>query len=177
MKKIISIAAFLFLLVSSLSVNAGTKPKDVYGWDKLRWGMTEEEVIPILGKDVKKRNTRHDEKDNMYSSLQLRKIEIADNEFRASLWMDSDTKKLRRIVFFPEGQPEKYEWAKMFIETENFLVKKYGPPSIEKTSNDPGTSADRIWMFPTTEIELSYLSLEGSELLLLVFSQTEKVSI
>ncbi|MGB3365121.1 MAG: hypothetical protein WBB48_10125 [Thermodesulfobacteriota bacterium] len=176
MKKIISIAAFLFLLVSSLSVNAGTKPKDVYGWDKLRWGMTEEEVIPILGKDVKKRNTRHDEKDNMYSSLQLRKIKIADNEFRASLWTDSDTKKLQRIVFVPEGQPGKYEWAEMFIETENFLVKKYGAPTIEKTSNDPGTSADRKWIFPSTEIELSYLSLEGSELLLLVFSQKELTS-
>lgn len=174
MKRIISIAAFLFLFVSSLFVNAGAKPNDVYGWDKLRWGMTQEEVVSILGKEVKKRDVRHDEKDNMYSSLQLRKNKIDENEFRASLWMDSDTKKLKRIVFVPEGQPEKYEWAEMFIELEHYLVNKYGAPTIEKTSNDPGTSADRIWMFPTTEIELSYLSLEGSELLLLVFLQTER---
>ena len=171
MKKIISIAAFIFLLVFTISINAATKPKDVYGWDKLKWGMTTEEVQSTLGKEVKKRNTRHDAKDNMYSGLQLRGIKIANNEFRASLWMDEDTNTLKRIVFVPEGQPAKYEWAENFIDLESYLVKKYGNPDIEKTSNDPGTSADRKWNFPTTEIELSYLSLEGSELLLLVFSQ------
>jgi len=175
MKKIILIAALIVLFVSSLSINAATRPKDVYGWDNLRWGMTAEEVQTILGKDVKKRNIRHDEKDNMYSSLQLRGIKIADNDFRASLWMDEDTNKLKRIVFVPEGQPVQYELAETFISLENYLVGKYGAPDIDKTSNDLGTSADREWQFPTTEIELSYLSLEGSELLLLVFSQTHSL--
>lgn len=175
MKKVISIAAFVFLLVFTLSINAATKPKDAYGWDKLKWGMTAEEVQSILGKKVKKRNTRHDEKDNMYSNLQLRGIKIANSEFRASLWMGEDTKTLKRIVFVPEGQPAKYEWAEAFIELESYLVKKYGLPDIEKTSNDPGTSADRKWNFPTTQIELSYLNIGGSDLLLLVFSQTHSL--
>lgn len=172
MKKIISISTFIFLLVLTVSMNASIKPKDVYGWDNLRWGMTVEEVQTILGKKVKNRNIRYDEKDNMYSGLQLKDIQMAGKEFRASLWMDSDTKKLSRIVFVPQGQPAKYEWAQSFISLEKYLVKKYGSPDIEKTSNDPGTSADRNWQFRSTEIELSYLSLEGSELLLLVFSMT-----
>jgi len=173
MKRFISITALTIFFISSLPLFAVTKSKDVYGWDNVKWGMTGEEVQTILGKDVKKRNIRHDEKANMYSSLQLRGLKIADNDFRASLWMDEDTNKLKRIVFVPEGQPAKYELAETFISLENYLVGKYGAPDIDKTSNDPGTSADRKWQFPTTEIELSYLSLEGSELLLLVFSQTE----
>ena len=35
----------------------------------------------------------------------------------------------------------------------------------------PGTSAERKWVFPSTVIELSYLRIEGTELLLLVFSE------
>lgn len=157
-------------------LRASAQPKDVLGWDNTKWGMTVEELQYIIGKDLKKRNPRHDELDNMYSGLQLRQIIIGQSEFRASFWMNEDSDKLKRIVFVPEGVPKKYEWAETFIELEKYLVSKYGNPQLQKTSNDPGTSADRKWMFPSTEIELSYLSIDGSELLLLVFSETEQVS-
>lgn len=170
MKKIVSITALTILFFSSLTIYAGTKPKDVYGWDNVRWGMTGEEVQTILGKKLKKRKVRHDEKDQMYSGLELKGIEMGNTRLRASLWMSDNTEKLTRIVFIPEGQPSQYEWAETFINLENYLVSKYGDPDIEKTSNDPGTSADRKWKFPSTEIELSYLQIEESELLLLVFS-------
>jgi len=173
MKRLISITALTIFLISSLSLNAATKPKDVYGWDNVRWGMTGEEVQAVLGKEVKKRNAKHDKKDNMYADLELKGVKMGKGSFRASFWMDEDSKKLKRIVFVPEGQPAQYEWAETFVDLENYLVEKYGDPDIEKTSNDPGTSADRIWDFPSTEIEMSYLRLEGSELLLLVFSQNE----
>lgn len=175
MKKIISFVALTILFTSSLTINAGTKPKDVYGWDNTKWGMTVEELRSVIGKDLKERNPKQDEQDKMYSGFELRHIKMGQGKFRASFWMDEDSNKLTRIVFVPEGQPKKYEWAETFIKLENYLVEKYGDPNVEKTSNDPGTSADRKWIFPTTEIELSYLSLEGSELLLLVFSQTETI--
>ena len=171
MKKIISITSMIILFASSLLVDAGTKPKDVYGWDNVKWGMTAEEVETVLGKKVKRRNAKHDERDNMYSGLQLRGVKMGQSEVRASFWMDEESKKLKRIVFVPEGQPAQYELAETFINLENYLVGKYGDPDVEKTSNDPGTSADRKWKFPSTEIELSYLRIEDSELLLLVFSQ------
>ena len=171
MKRLLSTLGLMVFLISSLSLNAA-KPKDVDGWDNVKWGMTADEVQTILGKDIKKRKIKHDEKDNMYSGLQLREIDMGNSKLRASFWMDDNSKKLTRIVFVPEGQPAQYEWAETFIDLENYLVEKYGDPDIEKTSNDPGTSADRKWKFPTTEIELSYLSLGDSELLLLVFSQS-----
>ncbi len=173
MKRLISTAGLMVFLISSLSLNAAAKPKDVYGWDNVKWGMTGNEVQAALGKEAKKREARHDKKEGMYADLELKGIKMGNGSFRASFWMDEDSKKLKRIVFVPEGQPAQYEWAETFVDLENYLVEKYGDPDIEKTSNDPGTSADRIWDFPSTEIEMSYLRLEGSELLLLVFSQNE----
>jgi hypothetical protein len=171
MKRLISITGLTIFLISSLSLGAATKPKDVYGWDNVKWGMTGEEIQSVLGKEVKKRDAKHDKKDNMYADLELKGIKMGNSSFRASFWMDENTKRLKRIVFVPEGQPAQFEWAETFIGLENYLVEKYGDPDLEETSNDPGTSADREWIFPSTEIEMSYLRLEGSELLLLVFSQ------
>ncbi len=42
MKRLISTAALAIFLISSLSLNAAANPKDVYGWDNVRWGMTVE---------------------------------------------------------------------------------------------------------------------------------------
>ena len=173
MKRLISTAALTIFLISSLSLNAATNPKDVYGWDNVKWGMTGNEVQAALGKKAKKREAKHDKKDNMYADLELKGIKMGSGSFRASFWMDEDSKKLKRIVFVPEGQPAQFEWAETFITLENYLVEKYGSPDIEETSNDPGTSAERVWDFPSTEIEMSYLRLEGAELLLLVFSQRD----
>ncbi|MCH7518087.1 MAG: hypothetical protein IH964_03575 [Candidatus Dadabacteria bacterium] len=173
MKRLISTAALMVFLISSLSLNAATNPKDVYGWDNVKWGMTGEEVQDALGKEAKKREAKHDKKEGMYAGLELKGIKMGSGSFRASFWMDEDSKKLKRIVFVPEGQPAQFEWAETFITLENYLVEKYGDPDIEETSNDPGTSAERVWNFPSTEIEMSYLRLEGAELLLLVFSHRD----
>ncbi len=172
LKGLASIIVLAVFVILPLSLNAATKPKDVYGWDNVKWGMTGEEVQAVLGKEIKKRDAKHDKKESMYSALELKGIIMGNSNFRASFWMDEDTKRLKRIVFVPEGQPAQFEWAEAFIGLENYLVEKYGDPDIEETSNDPGTSADRKWDFPSTDIELSYLRLGDSELLLLVFSQS-----
>lgn len=172
MKATITLAAFLMLLISSHASGAYKKPEDVYGWDKLKWGMTGEEVRSVYGDKIKIHEPRQDEKEGVYSDMELTDVEIGGGEFRASLWMDSDTKKLRKIAFVPAEKPEGYNWAEAFIGLEEDLADKYGDPDVEETSNDPGTSADRKWVFPSTTIELSYLRLGDTELLLLVFSDS-----
>ena len=174
MKHIVSVMPLILFLTSLAPVYSATKPQDVYGWQNLRWGMNSKEVLNILVRKVEERNIRKDEKENMYSMFQIRGVKIAAREFRASLWMNSESHKLTRIVFVPEKEPFLFDWAETFIDLEHFLKTKYGDPDIESTSNDPGTSADRIWKFPSTEIELTYLKLEDSELLLLVYSNTDR---
>jgi len=163
-------AAFLFAAQYSPASQPG-KPSDVSGWESLKWGMTGEEVkSSAFGKDVKVHKPREDSEENAYSDIELADLEIGGVPLRASLWMDSGTKTLQKIVFVPKKAPEGYGWAETFVRLEESLASKYGPPDVEKTSNDPGTSADRKWHFPSTDIELSYLRLDGTEMLLLIFS-------
>ena len=172
MRKIIASMMFVSLVLAaqySPASQAG-KPPDVSGWESLKWGMTGEEVKAAFGKDLKVHKPREDSQENAYSDIELSNLEIGGVPLRASLWMDSGTKTLRKIVFVPKNTPEGYGWAETFVKLEESLASKYGPPDVEKTSNDPGTSADRKWHFPSTDIELSYLRLDGTEMLLLIFS-------
>lgn len=161
----------LLLFAFSLDSGAYTKPKDVYGWENLKWGMPAAEVESVLGKDIKKRKSRADEEYGIYTNLEMRDISIGGKKFRASFWMDINTKGLSKIVFVPQAQAEGYNWAETFVRVEQSLSGMYGDPDVEKTSNDPGTSAERVWRFPSTEIEMSYLKIDDSELLLLVYSE------
>jgi hypothetical protein len=156
------------------SIYAAAKPPDVSGWGNLKWGMTGDEIKAAFGKDIKVHKAREDASEGVFSNLELTGITIGGEPFRASLWMDKATKKLSKIVFVPKGEPEGYAWTETFIKVEEDLVSKYGDPDKEETSNDPGTSAERKWEFPSTLIELSYLRIEGTELLLLVFSENPK---
>lgn len=160
----------LFLIALGLDGEAYTKPKDVYGWENLKWGMQSSEVESVLGKDIKKRKARVDEEYGIYTNLELRDISIGGKKFRASFWMDGDTKGLTKIVFVPQSEAEGYNWVETFISVEESLAGMYGAPDVEETSNDPGTSAERVWNFPSTEIEMSYLKIDDAELFLLVFS-------
>jgi hypothetical protein len=170
-RALIPILLLVLLFVQAGEVRAVQKPPDVYGWDKLKWGMTGDEIKAAYGKDIKVHKAREDEKEGVYSDLELTGISIGGEPFRASLWMGAGTKKLSKIVFVPKGEQEGYAWAETFIKVEEYLVSMYGDPDQEETSNDPGTSAERKWAFPSTSIELSYLRIEGTELLLLVFSE------
>ena len=165
-----------FLLMCSGAIYAAVKPPDIKGWGNLEWGMTGDEIKAAYGDDIKVHKAREDAKEGAYSGLELTGVTIGGEPFRASLWMDNKTKKLSKIVFVPKGEPEGYAWAQTFIKVEEDLVSKYGDPDKEETSNDPGTSAERKWVFPSTVIELSYLRIEGNELLLLVFSEAGKDS-
>lgn len=170
----VQVLLIAFLFIYAEGINAAQKPPDVYGWEKLKWGMTGDEIKAAFGKDIKVHKPREDASEGVYSDLELTGLTIGGEPFRASLWMSSSTKKLTKIVFVPKGEPEGYERAETFIKVEEELVSKYGDPSTEETSNDPGTSADRKWVFPSTVIELSYMRIEGTELLLLIFSGTGK---
>jgi len=169
---ILLIVSVLFYVLAA-DTGAYTKPKDVYGWDNLKWGMSGSEVEAVMGKGITKRKPKHDTKDGVYTDLEMRDIKIGGKEFRASFWMDADTKELSKIVFVPQGASDNYNWTETFIKLEESLVDKYGEPDVEKTSNDPGTSAERVWNFPSTVIEMSYLRIEDTELLLLIFSKTQ----
>lgn len=168
---ILSLLPLALLLAAAAPAFPKNGPGDVFGWDNLKWGMTGDEIQAVFGDRVKKRETRIDETDGLYAGLELTGVYIRGQHLRASLWMDEKTGRLSKIVFVPKTRPEGYEWAETFINLEQYLVSEYGAPDAEQTSNDPGTSAERKWEFPSTVIEMSYMRLEDTEMLLLIFSE------
>lgn len=169
--RIVPLLFGLFLMLSgTTNFSFAAKPQDVYGWGNLKWGMSGQEVMDVLGKGIEKKNPKHDKVDGVYSELQLKGVSIGGDKFRLIFWMDENTDKLKKIVFVPEQKPEEYEWVETFIRLEQALVGKYGAPDVEETSNDPGVSAERKWNFPSTKIEMSYLKIESTEMLLMIFS-------
>ena len=172
----ISILLIMAVLIPSGGLQAAQKPRDVYGWENLKWGMTGDEIKAAFGKSVVVHKPKEDAGEGAYSDLELTGLTIGGKGFRASLWMDNGTKRLRKIVFVPTGEPKGFEWAETFIKVDEDLASRYGDPDKEETSNDPGTSAERKWVFPSTVIELSYMRIEGTELLLLIFSGDGKSS-
>jgi len=177
MKRRISIVCPVLIWLFLISNSYNTRPLDINGWNGVKWGMTLTEIQNTLGEKVQKKKPKYDKKAKMYTSFYLRGIKIAETKFRVSFWMNHDTKKLARIVFVPVEQPEKYEWAKTFVQLEAHLKEKYGHPNVENTSNDLGTSAQRIWNFPSTYLELSYLKMKDGEMLLLMFSESDSNNI
>lgn len=174
MKKLLLPLLFLLIVSAGANTYADSKPVDVKGWDSAKWGMTSDELKSVFGKEAKAREPREDAQEGVYSDIELSGLDWGGNEYRASLWMNSETGKLKKIVFVPSEKPGGFKWAEMFIKLEASLVDKYGDPDVEETSNDPGTSAERKWVFPSTIIEMSYLRIENTELLLLVFSENDK---
>ena len=163
---------FLILLFSAFfAVSSKADRDDVYGWDNLKWGMTGSEIQSVFGDRVKQRKPRVDKTYGLYAGLELTGVDMRGQELRASLWMDEKTDRLSKIVFVPKAGPSGYEWAETFIDIEEHLVSLYGAPDVEETSNDPGTTAERKWEFPSTVIEMSYMRIEDTELLLLIFSE------
>ncbi|MFI5324426.1 MAG: hypothetical protein ACHQ6U_13080, partial [Thermodesulfobacteriota bacterium] len=131
MRKLFPALLLSVLLIPPTVLAAETKPPDVFSWDGIKWGMTEGEVKAVFGKDVKVHPPKEDSKEGVYSGLELSSLTMGGAEFRASLWMDNVTKKLKKIVFVPMKEPAGYKWAETFVKIEESLVAKYGDPDEE----------------------------------------------
>ena len=47
-----SILLIMAVLIPSGGLQAAQKPRDVYGWENLKWGMTGDEIKAAFGKGV-----------------------------------------------------------------------------------------------------------------------------
>ena len=124
----VQVLLLAFLFIYAEGANAAQKPPDVYGWEKLKWGMTGDEIKAAFGKDIKVHKPREDASEGVYSELELTGLTIGGEPFRASLWMGIGTKKLYEDSVRPEREPEGYAWAETFIKVEEDLVSKVRRP-------------------------------------------------
>ena len=161
------LATFILLFGFGYTAQAEA-PADVDGWNKLKWGATEAEVVAAFPNAVPS--------DNPAANKCMRAIEPADvvgYQFRIVFIVECSTKKLIGVSMGPAGQKLSRIAAVGAMEKlYDELKLKYGPP----TKSDRGSASTRFtWIFPSTQIELVLLASSADmTLLMLSYDQREK---
>jgi hypothetical protein len=124
-----SVALLLFLL---------SGVKDVDGWEKAKWGMSEQEVRTAFAPDIKGA-----------TDLELDDVTVDHLHFSARFWIDAKSKQLTgvRLTNIDKGIS-----TSTFAALEKALVQQYGPPT-ERTN---GARLITVWDFPSSVIEMHY---------------------
>ena len=156
----IMLAVFAVIL---LPLKISARPKDVKGWNRARWGMTERDIeTAFKGKVEQRRQPIIDKQEGIYVSQEINDLTFANTKFTVSFVMDDKTNQLREVVLTPKGT----HFRVLFELLEKKLVTKYGPVTfrdkedvdLQRLGKD-GYGQDqisRVWRFPSTLITLEY---------------------
>jgi hypothetical protein len=133
------------------------KPKDVDGWDKIKWGMTLEEARDAYGV------TAPFWENERWTSLVLDPVKIGDMEMSGGADAKHGTHKVSQVGFSLGF--DKPGYAGGFDTLKTLLIQKYGPPVSEEKTTGYGHWVKRaLWTFPSTsivlEVEPAFISLQ-----------------
>lgn len=146
-----------------LPFQISAQPKDVKGWSKARWGMTEKEIENAFKAEIKRRSDPIiDKQDGIYVNLEIHDLTFENAKFSARFVMDDKTDQLTEVVLSPKGT----HFGMLFGILERKLVAKYGPVTYKDRDDidmqkigKNGFGHDeisRLWRFPSTTVTLKY---------------------
>ncbi len=179
---IIASSGVLITFIVSLPLQAFSQPKDLEGWNKARWGMTDEDISKAFGeqvepvpnskkirklsasekKELEAKAKKNKEKfETFHTNLWIKSAEIYGKPFEVYFKMNDKTNKLGVINFVSMEKPSKA----LFKFLEKKLTEEYGFPSRGYTSEGSVANLlirNRFWIFPTTTIELELFDYQTS---------------
>ena len=137
--------------VALLAVALHGQPKDVTGWDKVRWGMTIAEARSVYGVDAQP-ETKDD-----WTLLQLKPVKMAGVEMGVQVGAKSGAKGITLVrlwSYFGLANSAPGAGAQDFDTLRTFLIEKYGSPSNEETKRGENFRLIKtvLWTFPSTSI-------------------------
>ena len=141
--------------VSSRNTEEG---KDVKGWSKTHWGMTNDEILDLFkGQALQvKKEIRHN--DQTYSTIRINNFDINGTDFEVLFYMGIKDDKLQKVLLRHKNAIES-----MFGSFEQLLTEKFGPPSHTDFSRSQVSrrdfKRDATWIFPSTKIELIFMTM------------------
>jgi hypothetical protein len=133
-----STIALFFLLFSAVGGGQSTAPKDVDGWTKAKWGMSEQEIRLAFAPDIK-----------TVPYLGLDDVKVDNLHFAVKFWIGAESNKLIGVRL---TNIDKEISTSSFVALEKALVQKYGPP----TRRSNGARLITVWEFPSSVIEMHY---------------------
>lgn len=181
---IATVVTFFPLIVSA-------QDNDLNGWDEVKWGMSEEEIVKVYGNKLVKFNKREHygkvKPNKDYATMGLEPVEIGGRQFKVTFIMDGTSNKLKAVNVKPL---EKLGGGSvvLFRSLEEMLVEKYGKPSYQNKEDEPDErlsggvvlegSKNYItkWLLPRTIISLKYLEIRPVKLTLVVIQYKKRDS-
>ncbi len=129
------------------------KPKDVDGWDKIKWGMTIADARSTYHVDSQPEN-----KDS-WTLLVLQPVKIAGVEMGVQVGARQGSGKITSVKLWsyfglvnspPGSGPQDFDTLKAS------LIREYGPPAKEEVQRGLNFRLLKtvLWTFPSTSIEL-----------------------
>jgi hypothetical protein len=154
----LSIAVLGSLFV--LSVPCFSQQQDVTGWERVQWGMSNQELVKAVDRITKL------PKSELFLGLHVDYIipefKLVNEQFTVFFQLSDTSNKLSQILIRLNEQTSSSPRENIFRRLESALVRKHGKPldQIDErhTSVDNYTfiNLTRLWRFPGTTIELSY---------------------
>ena len=140
--------------LASLAVTLCAQPKDVDGWDKIKWGMTIAEVRAAYATDAKPES-----KDD-WTLLQLNPVKMGTVEMTVEVGARQSAGKITSVRLWsyfgipsaaPTAGPQDFDTLKAF------LTEKYGRPANEESRHGENFRLIKtvLWTFPSTSILLT----------------------
>jgi hypothetical protein len=146
------------LAALAFALQGQTKPNDVEGWDKIKWGMTlaEARAAYQAGAEPQKSDT--------WTLLALNPVKIGDVELGVQVGARHGTEKITEVTLWsvfglPTAAPS--AGPRDFDTLRTALIQKYGSPASEEEKRGENSHLIKtvLWTFPSTSI---FLKLEQS---------------
>jgi hypothetical protein len=131
-----------------------SKPKDIDGWDKIKWGMTIAEARSAYGIDA-----QPETKDN-WTLLLLNPVKVAGVEMGVQVGARQGAGKISLVrlwSFFGLPSSAPVAGPQDFDTLRTMLVQKYGHPASEEATRGENFRLLKtvLWKFPSTSILLT----------------------
>jgi hypothetical protein len=119
-----------------------SQPKDVKGFLKTTWGMTEQQIIDAMKDDVVKLKSKKDFRvTGAYATLGMKKYSIDSNDYIVYFVMDGKTNLLKQVnleMIFQKVEDN----SKSYDQVRDALEKEYGKATKDTTGYSvPGEKA------------------------------------
>lgn len=148
------IARLILFGTLALELFAQPRPQDIDGWDKVKWGMTVDQVRASYGVDAQPQT--QDE----WTLLQLQPVMLAGVEMGVQVGARQASGKVSSVRLWSYfGSPNSNPKAsgQDFDPLRTFLIQKYGRPANEdETRGENGRLVKTAtWKFPSTQVVLT----------------------
>jgi hypothetical protein len=143
----------LALAALTAALHGQEKPKDVDGWDKIKWGMTIADARSAYHVD-----TQPESKDS-WTLLVLQPVKISGVEMGVQAGARQGSGKITSVKLWsyfgfvnsaPGAGPQDFDMLKAT------LIREYGPPAKEEVERGLNFRLLKtaLWTFPSTSIQL-----------------------